>query len=157
MRKLVLLVVLGVVAAALPPAGLAGAALEPKCSRSEVRDLVRDFVDAYNRGDVDRLEQMWAQEPDFFWYFVQDDASRRGALSERRETLILYFVERSMYADHLRLRDLSIRWERGWHGAWDIAFKVTRTSDDPNAAGRYHGKGMATCQRLHAWAMGRDG
>jgi hypothetical protein len=153
MRRLALLALTLFTTLALPGAGVA---LEPKCSRSEVRALVHNFIEAYNRGDVDYLDQIWAQEPSFFWYFVDTDVLRRGPLSEDRTSLRLYFTERSMYADQLRLRDLSIAWERGWHGAWDIAFKLARRSDDASASGRYHGKGAATCQRLHAWAMGRE-
>lgn len=128
----------------------------PACSRSEVRDLVRDFVDAYNRGDVAYLEQIWAQEPDFFWYFDAADPSRRAGLSEQRATLGPHFMRRNLVGDHIRLHRLSVAWERGWHGAWDVTFELSRTSDDVAAEGRHHGKGAATCQRLHAWAMGQD-
>ncbi|MDQ4124723.1 MAG: hypothetical protein M3134_03865 [Actinomycetota bacterium] len=63
--------------------------------------------------------------------------------------------------DQLHLRELSVRWQRGWHGAWGVAFELHRTSDEPGVSGRYHGKGAVTCgdegQLLHAWAMGPAG
>lgn len=153
MRRLAIFVLTACFTIASPANGVA---VEPKCSRFEVRALIRDFIEAYNRGDVAYLDQIWAQEPRFFWYFVDTDLLRRGPLSQDRASLGLYFTERSAHADQLRLRDLSIAWERGWHGAWDITFKLVRTSDEAGAVGRYHGKAAATCQRLHAWAMGRE-
>lgn len=132
-------------------------AMEPPCSRWEVRSLVHTFVDAYNRGDVEHIDKLWAQEPDFFWYFVESDMARRGeALSKDRTTLPVYFTQRSAYGDQIVIRELSVRWERGWHAAWDFSFELVRRSDEPGASGRYHGKGAAECQRLIAWAMGRD-
>ena len=141
-------------AVALAPAH--ARALEAGCDRSEVRELIDKFVAAYNRGDVAYLDQVWAQGPDFFWYFVQDDVLRRGSLAKDRSTLPVYFAERTAYDEELTLRRLAIKWERGWHGAWDIAFELTRRSDHLEASGRYLGKAAATCQHLHAWAMGRD-
>ena len=135
----------------------AGRAMERPCSRFEVRSLVHTFVEAYNRGDVEYLEKIWAQEPDFFWYFVDSDVLRRGeALSKDRTTLAAYFTQRSMFADRIKVAELNVAWERGWHGAWDITFEAVRRSDEAGASGRYHGKGAAECQRLIAWSMGRE-
>lgn len=131
-------------------------AARPRCSPSEVLDLVHDFIDAYNRGDVSYLDQIWAQEPDFFWYFDAADPTRRAGLSEQRATLPMHFLRRSLLGDQLHVERLSVSWERGWHGAWDLTFELRRSSDDAAAEGRHHGKGAATCQRLHAWAMGPD-
>lgn len=153
MRRLALLASTALLMGILPAPA---AALEPECAPSEVRALVRTFIQAYNRGDVDYLDQIWAEEQDFFWYAVETDILRRGPLSEDRKTLSTYFRERSLRADQLRLRQLRVSWERGWHGAWDLTFELVRRSEDSAASGRYHGKGAATCQRLHAWAMGRD-
>lgn len=139
-------------AGVIAPSSAAG----PRCSRSEVLDLVRDFVDAYNRGDVSYLDQIWAQEPDFFWYFDAADPTRRAGLSEQRATLPTHFLRRSLLGDQLRLQRVSVSWERGWHGAWDVTFDLRRTSDDAASEGRHHGKGAATCQRLHAWTMAQE-
>lgn len=153
MRRGVLIAMTFLMAAVLPGPSLAS---NPGCSRAEVRALVHNFIELYNRGDVDSLDKIWAQEPDFFWYFVDTDRLRRGPLAEDRSTLPLYFTERSMYADQLHLRKLRVAWERGWHGAWDISFRLDRASEEPGTSGRYHGKGAATCGRLHAWAMGKE-
>lgn len=135
--------------------------VEPRCRASEARAIVRYFVDAFNRGDVDVLDRIWAQEPDFFWFFDSADALRRSELSEDRLTLPQYFRQRALLGDQLHLRDLGVRWQRGWHAAWGVSFELHRVSDEPGVSGRYHGKGAVTCgdqgQLLHAWAMGRAG
>lgn len=138
------------------PAGSA----EAPCGRAEARAIVRGFVDAFNRGDVDHLDRMWAREPDFFWLFDSADTARRSELSEDRVTLPHYFRQRALFGDQLHLRSLSVRWQRGWHAAWGVSFELHRVSDEPGVSGRYHGKGAVTCgnegQLLHAWAMGRS-
>ena len=136
-------------------------AVEAPCRAAEARAIVRGFVEAFNRGDVDYLDRMWAPEPEFFWFFDSADPARRSELSEDRATLPQYFRQRALMGDQLHLRDLGVRWQRGWHAAWGVSFELHRVSDDPGAAGLYHGKGAVTCgddgQLLHAWAMGEAG
>ncbi|HEX2236297.1 MAG TPA: hypothetical protein VHK89_08475 [Actinomycetota bacterium] len=133
---------------------------EAPCRPAEARAIVRGFVEAFNRGDVDYLDRMWAEEPDFFWFFDSADPLRRSELSEDRITLPHYFRARALLGDQLHLRSLSVRWQRGWHAAWGVAFELHRVSEQPDVSGRYHGKGALTCgdegQLLHAWAMGRS-
>lgn len=135
-------------------------ALEAPCGRAEARAIVRGFVEAFNRGDIDYLDRMWAQEPEFFWFFDSADALRRSELSEDRATLSHYFRQRALLGDQLHLRSLSVGWQRGWHAAWGVAFELHRVSEQPDVSGRYHGKGAVTCgdegQLLHAWTMGRS-
>lgn len=154
MRRIRSIVVVWALATCLLPSP--STAKEPGCNAAQARAVVRGFVEAYGRGDADYLDRLWAQEPDFFWYSVDDDVLRRGPLSEDRATLPLYFRERSMYGEQLRLRKLTVRWEQGWHGAWGVRFVVERSSDLPGASGRYTGKGAVTCNRLVAWAMARN-
>ena len=136
-------------------------AVEAPCRASEARALVRYFVDAFNRGDVDALDRIWADEPEFFWFFDGADAVQRSELSEERAALPHYFRRRALLGDQWHLRDLGVRWQRGWHAAWGVSFELHRVSDEPDVSGRYHGKGAVTCgddgQLLHAWAMGRAG
>lgn len=134
------------------PAG----ALEPGCRKPQARAVVKGFVEAFSRGDVDYLDQLWAAEPDFFWYSVNTDATRRGVLAEDRSTLPAYFHERSSLGDALRIRKLTVDWEADWHGAWGIDFVVRRTSDEPGATGVYSGTGAVTCNRMIAWAMAKQ-
>ncbi|HEX2295515.1 MAG TPA: hypothetical protein VHN37_09430, partial [Actinomycetota bacterium] len=110
----------------LPP--VPARAVEAPCGRAEARAIVREFVEAFNRGDVDYLDRIWAPEPDFFWFFDQGDHLRRSELSEDRTTLAHYFRQRALLGDQLHLRSLSARWQRGWHAAFGVAFELHRVS-----------------------------
>ena len=135
------------------------------CSEAGTTKLVRAFVRAYNRGNVARIDNLIAQEPEFKWYFVDDE---RENDSEDRSTLRLYFEERVLLNDHIRLKELSLRPD-----GKNFSFELTRTTDDErdDATGRFHGKGAAsesqplpsltdlfpepTCS-LSLWAMDND-
>ena len=139
------------------------------CTRQGVAALVREFVTAYNDGDAQKLEEIWAQEPHFNWYFVQGE---RQEDAEDRSTLGAYFAARHAVGDTLVLRELSVK-PKSEDGSFGFGFSLTRRSNDPSARGRFHGKGSArgpgealgpelpdpnspsTCV-LHVWSMGRD-
>lgn len=122
----------------LPAVGR-GAARPPSasCSRSETAKVVKSFVRAFNRGDVDRVDRLWAHEPDFQWYFVDDE---REQDAEDRLRLALYFEERVLLNDRLQLRRLSVK-----PNSSDFGFKLVRSTDDQrqDASGLFHGKGAA--------------
>lgn len=140
------------------------------CSRSETARVIKRFVRAFNRGDVDRLDRLWAQEPDFEWYFVDEERGQGEA--ENRSTLRSYFQDRVDVNDRLRLRRLSIG-PTGGNDPTSFNFKLLRTTDDQRdrASGLFHGKGAAQeifvlpsltdpiptqrC-RLIMWAMDND-
>ena len=129
-------IAIGLVAAlALMPSPVSARSDSGGCSREATAKLIRSFVRAYNRGDVGRLDRLVAQEPEFQWYFVDDE---REAGAEDRESLPLYFQERAMLNDHLRLRELSVH-----RDGQDFYFEVFRTTDDDRrlASGLFHGKG----------------
>ena len=123
----------------LSPVTSAGSALpngaDAGCSKAVTQRVVSRFIAAYNLGDLERLDRLWAQEPDFHWYFVDDERERDA---EDRKTLPLYFAERVALNDHLELRHLSIN-----DNGTDFFFRVRRTTDDERfgARGRFHGKG----------------
>jgi hypothetical protein len=127
-----------VIPAALQPTTAAGR--EP-CSRGEADRLVRTFTRAYNRGDVQVLERLWAHEPDFKWYFVQDE--RVGADAENRMTLPAYFAHRHTLGDRIDLRKVAVG-RPSPSGHYGISFKLKRFSDQPESRGMWHGKASVT-------------
>ena len=132
MRRIAICLVL---ALALVPGPATAQSASAGCSRDATAKLVRSFVRAYNRGDLGRLDRLVAQEPEFQWYFVDDE---REAGAEDRKTLPLYFQERVMLNDHLNLRELSVH-----RDGQEFFFKAFRTTDDDRhlASGLFHGKG----------------
>lgn len=128
-----------------------------KCSRVDARALVKNFISAYDRGDLLHLDGMWAKGSEFKWYSVGPTAERPD--SRDRSTLISYFAQRHDYGDDLRLIDLRIARKRGWHGGWDFSYELFRATDDPILIreGYFNGKGAATkACLLFVWAMARQ-
>lgn len=141
---------------------------EAECTRKKVARLVTAFVTAYNRGNAERLERIWAQEPDFEWYSVERERQRPDPYD--RATLGEYFTARHELGDRLRLRYLRVRESDGTFG---FTFRLTRHSNEKRGRGGYHGKGSALSPAppllpqlpdsnpppscvLHIWSMGRD-
>lgn len=135
------------------------------CSRAETIRVIRTFLRAYNSGDISEIDRNWSEEPDFQWYFVNDE---REEDAEDRITLRSYFVERIALDDHIQLRSLSVN-----RNGMDFSFTLSRTTDDSRkgAGGLFHGKGQTRpapglpsleepipsqqC-RLAVWAMDRN-
>jgi len=131
---------MGIVGALAPQSGGASSATQ-SCDRQSVEDLVRSFVRAYNRGDTEKLDSMWANEPDFEWYSVSPGERERDDAYDR-ESLIPYFEERHQLEDRLRLKTLHVGPpdERGIFG---ISYRLHRQSNEEDGRGRYHGKASA--------------
>jgi hypothetical protein len=143
------------VAFPLPEPQTHAAQPEPVCvtpTRAGVRSLVREFVDAYNAGDVERLDALVAKEDDFQWYFVQGERQRDA---HERTTLPAYFAQRHVMDDRLRLVELGVRRDAGWHGGYDFAMRLRRWSQDDAARGMWHGKGAADCA-IFVWSLGKE-
>ena len=140
MRRVALLSLVGaLLVVTVPSAGSAPAHLREtdSCSKSETQQTARGFIRAYNGGDISRLDRMWAQEPDFQWYFVDDE---RDSEAEDRLSLPAYFAERGLLEDRLTLRRLRVA-----PGGSDFSFTLRRSTSDERkgAAGLFHGKGAA--------------
>lgn len=58
------------------------------CSRQEVEELVRSFLDAFNAGDLTKLDRLVALEPEFRWYSVDAPGEGLERDSYDRSTLI---------------------------------------------------------------------
>ncbi len=111
------------------------------CGRREVARLVKQFVVAHNRGDLERLDRIFAQEPDFIGYYVVPD--RHHEEGEDRSTLVPYFEGRHELGDHLRLETYWSERERESDGSISFFIGVVRHSDQRRAEGVYSGKGNA--------------
>jgi hypothetical protein len=162
-----LVLAMGIISALAPHGGSAPTEAE-SCSRESVAVLVRAFVRAYNVGDSEQLDQMWAPEPDFEWYSVSPDERVRDDADDR-ETLLPYFQERHQLNDRLGLKYLRVSPEDD-RGHFGIAYRLRRQSDQRTGQGRYHGKAVAmevmtlptidnlSLSRcvLFVWSMGRQ-
>jgi hypothetical protein len=129
-------------------------ALPAGCSVTETAALVTAFLDAFNRGDLDELDGLFAPagegREDFKWY-SSDDGGGPQAVSER-DQLLDYFSDRRRHAETMRLVSLDLGMGRG--NAVGIGYALIREADDiPRGVAR--GKGQIDCAsgRFYVWTM----
>jgi hypothetical protein len=116
--------------------------------------LFYGFVDAFNRGDLRRLNRLFALEPGFEWYSTQAPGERFDNAAKNRSTLIPYFRERHAMGERLKVRSLRIK-GRG------VQYGLIRSADDLEPT-RYDGKAAARCYvkqpkpdtAIVVWSMG---
>jgi len=73
-----------------------------RCDVAAVRTTLTAFVRAYNRGDLQRLDQLFSRER-FVWYAASGPGRGVRGAKENRETLIPYFRDRHQHGDRLTL------------------------------------------------------
>jgi hypothetical protein len=129
------------------------------CTASEVEDLVGRFARAFNEGDLEELDRLFAQEPDFEWYVTAAPGERISLpTASDRASLVPYFRERHQLGE--RLTVTRFRFNGNGRSSWtygNFEFALTRSAYDLPATA-YGGKGAALCYRnrsdqLIVWAM----
>jgi hypothetical protein len=153
------LLLMGVSLAPLIAAALLGssptAAAGAPCDELGSRELVTSFISAFNRGDVRRLDALFARGTWWRWYSVGSAPGRRiqGA-AYNRQTLIKYFQARHKRHERLQLR--SFQFHGHSLGFVNFEYQLLRRADDMKAPRVYDGKGAVSCWagRLSVWSMG---
>jgi hypothetical protein len=82
------------------PFGSAGGV---RCDVVTVRRILTRFVDAYNRGDMARLDTLFSRKG-FRWYASSGPGARELPEARRRGTLVAYFRARHRQNDRMMLR-----------------------------------------------------
>lgn len=118
------------------------------CSRSHVERVARSFFRAYNASDLPTLNKLFSPRPRFRWY------SHGKTLVSQRSDLLDYFADESKRPLELRLLDVTVLKDRGWHGGFDFAFRFRERSDEVWSEPRL-GKGAADCQ-IYVWSAGSE-
>jgi hypothetical protein len=115
------------------------------CNGGGVREALSSFVRAYDRGDYERLDSLFAAEPDFEWYSTDGPGERLGAKSKRRRSLIPYFEARHARHDHLAWRGFQFNGNAPRWG--NFQFTMWRATPGFNHGDpfRVSGKGAAIC------------
>lgn len=146
----------------------------PGCHPDEVARLVAEFLEAFNRGDQDRLVRLFPAvdsptgrdhvNPAYLrWYSVTDkgpDGEKRHFVTYTRAPLFAYFRERHRQHERLQLRELVMT--PGSMGDVAIGFTLARQADDLPAGlggpeGLARGKGGIYCpnRTIFLWSMGQ--
>ena len=134
--------------ALLAPAVTPGEAAERACARATA-SLVPRWIDAYNKGDIRRLDRIFAPAGVFVWYSSPAPGLRLKEAAKDRSTLMPYFLARHRAGDRLRL----VHWKFNSRRARDDegGFELTLRRRAPGYRGgrsfTLHGKGAVACAR----------
>lgn len=136
--------------------------LTSPCDIGSVATAVSSFIDAYNVGDEEQLEQSFAPAGDgqmgsFVAYSAAD--KKRSVSFSDRDRLMAYFDDRHSKKDRLRLMALTVQMGRDPNTA-DFLFVLNRNASDlPRSHGpNVYGKGLLACatDQIALWAMGQQ-
>lgn len=123
-----------------------GAASPPShCTGGGVREALASFVGAYNRGHYQKLDSLFAEEPDFEWYSTNGPGGRLTRKARQRGTLISYFEARHARHDRLAWRSFQFNGNAPRYG--NFQFAMWRSTSGFNSGDRFPvlGKGAAIC------------
>ena len=162
MTRAAIAVVIGALAlSAASSAGSAASPVPPKlCARAEIGRLVVRFIDAFNAGDVVRLDRIFARRPDFRWYSTDAPGERFLPVAADRPSLRGYFARQHARGETLVLGELKINGNtRAVKPYGNFEYELVRSADDLPAI-PYQGKGAAHCYARRAdvlivWSMAR--
>jgi hypothetical protein len=137
------------------PAAAQGAA----CNEVGGRQLVASFINAFNRGDVQRLDALFARGTWWRWYSVGNAPGRRiQTAADNRDTLVKYF--RARHRQHERLTLRSFRPSGHALGFQNFEYEVLRRADDMKSPKPklYVGTGAVSCWtgKIAVWSMGEE-
>jgi len=136
---------------------------EPRlCTAGEVETLVQRFVGAFNNGDIDELDELFAQEPEFEWYSTDAPGQRFTPVANDRPSLVPYFAGRHALGEQLTLRSFRFNGNSGTgrRSYGNFEYALTRSAQDLEPT-PYRGKGAALCDPdrpdlIFVWSMGRE-
>lgn len=131
------------------------------CTAKEVEALVGRFLGAFNKGDLDELDVIFAREPEFEWYSTGAPGERLDPSARDRPSLVPYFRDRHAVREQLSLRSFAFNGNTdGRRRYGNFVYALTRSADDL-APSPYRGKGAALCYRnrsdsIFVWSMGPE-
>lgn len=128
------------------------------CTTGEVHSLVTGFIEAFNTGDEQALQRLFAQAGQgFFWYSTDSPGQRFNQAADDRGSLMAYFAQRHAAHESLHLSSFKFNGNSALMGEFE--YTLTRTADDLPAT-PYDGKGSAMCaaypRTIGVWSMARD-
>ena len=116
------------------------------CLERGVRTAFAAYVAAFNRGDLMRLDGLFAREPDFEWYSSGAPGPRLRGASADRSTLLAYFRARHVRRDRLRLLRWSFNGTDGVIAHFDVRLERAARDYRAGAPFRISAKGAARCR-----------
>ena len=123
------------------------AATPAACAAAESRAVLRSFVGAFNRGDLARLDELFATQPDFQWYSTGAPGLRTRAAASTRATLVGYFARRYRAGDRLRLVSFDYNGDSGPYSNFALTLRRSASDYRGGAWFRLVGKGAISCRK----------
>lgn len=145
-----------------PPAPEPPVPTQPSaCGQDEIARLVGRFIEAFNDGELETLDDVFAEEPDFEWYSTDAPGERLElSMARDRASLLQYFEQRHALGERLTLKSLRFNGNtRGSRPYGNFEYTLTRSATDLLAA-LFTGKGAALCyasrqDQIFVWLMRR--
>jgi hypothetical protein len=129
---------------------------QPGCAARAPRAFVTNFLAAFNRGDLRRIDRLVAPRRLFRHYTISAGPGERvGADARSRSTLIEYLAARRGHSEQFLLTWFAV--SRRLPGSASFRFDLVRSADDFAPERLYRGSGMISCvgrRRLVTWAIG---
>lgn len=118
--------------ALVSPAATQATSGDASCDALTARATLRAFVHAFNHGQQDRLQRLFAQTPEFGWYSVAPPHGRTNQRAQDRSSLIAYFRARHSRMETIRVTSFSFASTEERNGARFAHFsgRITRTATD---------------------------
>lgn len=142
-----------------PPTGSTSQQPSAKCTAADARQVVESFLDSFNRGDAQHLDQLVAGPGVFVWYSTDSPGQRANDDATNRSTLVGYFAMRHEHHERLELRYFRFNGISPT-GLGNFEFELIRSTDDGLTSAPYGGKGALVCSRLPitlvVWSMARE-
>ena len=107
---------------------------------------MRTFVAAFNRGDLARLEGLFATVSEFQWYSSGAPGSRVRAAASTRATLRAYFARRHRAGDRFRLVRFDYNGDSGPYSNFGLTLQRSASDFRRGAWFSLVGKGAISCQ-----------
>lgn len=112
------------------------------CSAKDVHSILLSFTSAFNRGDSEELDEIFAQKPDFQWYSTD---GRIGRAAKQRDTLIPYFHRRHTKGERLGAASFRFTGNSPHYGNFEMTMRRSVPSIRGGDWVRIPGKGAAVC------------
>lgn len=113
-----------------------------QCNAGEIRATLVSFSTAFNRGNLQALDSLFAKEPDFQWYSTD---GRIGRAAKRRGTLIPYFRARHASGERLGLKRFRFTGNSPRFGNFEMTMRRSIPAQY-NGWTPVPGKGAAICR-----------
>jgi hypothetical protein len=123
------------------------------CTRGEVETLVKTFIRAFNDGELERLDRIFARKPEFRSYATDPPGRRHAPSAWDRATLIRYFAQRHALGERLQLRSLRFTGNTVAVPPWgNFSVELLRSARNLPPT-RYRGTGAAYCYAARSNAI----